>query len=646
MLQKLLLSKVLFLIISWLVFTSFHGNQTIAAEKIALKVASVCMIVVQDKDWNLQKIFHFMEEAAAQGAKLVVFPEIALQQCPCWGTSSVIPTQEEIDYLYDSAETIPGESTQKLIDKAKELNIYVIFGMTEKPPDYDVLFNTSVFLGPNGILGKYRKNYLWDLASGGNEDLFYIPGTTLGVFDSPLGKISLIICADMYYDLGPILARNGADLLVTILAWPDDPQWEIDLYNRKTKENASQAHRWHVASNQVGPVSHYSCYGHSRIIDPNGNIVIDTGRAEGVIIAETDLLIEPSLLEVGVMSATTKLDCTMVGKSTQVEVTVELDTLLEDIESLLGMILDLYPLGITSELPFLHTGNGKYTASSTITPLQKGWYYLPVMVETADSSRYGLLAATLDVYPDKDMCIYEEGPGTDWTLYVSSGAESDLMSSKFVHNGSYSHAILLQSGGSAGYVRYSYQGVNGVDPFGYTHLEFYINGGDSAGQDPEVGGKALSDLEIVPQSNSWTLVSVPIYELSLNKGRLNQITITGSVKDTFYLDDMKLVVKETDPTAVGELEGLFQPSGYALAQNYPNPFNSSTTIIYSMPEPGRVILKVYDLIGREVKILVSKFVEAGTHSVNFDATNLPSGIYVYKLQAGDLMETKKMLLMR
>ncbi|UCE07491.1 MAG: T9SS type A sorting domain-containing protein, partial [bacterium] len=59
-----------------------------------------------------------------------------------------------------------------------------------------------------------------------------------------------------------------------------------------------------------------------------------------------------------------------------------------------------------------------------------------------------------------------------------------------------------------------------------------------------------------------------------------------------------------------------------------------------------VILKVYDLIGRELQILVNKFVEAGTHSVNFDASDLSSGMYIYKLQAGDLMETRKMLLMR
>ncbi len=101
------------------------------------------------------------------------------------------------------------------------------------------------------------------------------------------------------------------------------------------------------------------------------------------------------------------------------------------------------------------------------------------------------------------------------------------------------------------------------------------------------------------------------------------------------------------PTSVKNIYGIQNnPTKFLLHQNYPNPFNPSTTIIYSIPEPGLVKLKVYDLIGREIQILVNKFVEAGTHSVTFDASNLPSGMYVYKLQVGDLKEARKMLVMR
>lgn len=165
MLQKLMLSKVLFLTIAWLVFTSF-GNQTMTADKIPLKVASVCMKAVPDKQVNLQRFFSYMEEAAAQGAKLIVFPEVVLELNQCWGTSDYSPTPEEIENLYESAETVPGESTNKLIEKAKELKIYVIFGMTEKLvifgmaekiPDL-TYYSTRVYsLDPTAYLGSIAK---------------------------------------------------------------------------------------------------------------------------------------------------------------------------------------------------------------------------------------------------------------------------------------------------------------------------------------------------------------------------------------------------------------------------------------------------------------------------------------------------------
>ena len=88
------------------------------------------------------------------------------------------------------------------------------------------------------------------------------------------------------------------------------------------------------------------------------------------------------------------------------------------------------------------------------------------------------------------------------------------------------------------------------------------------------------------------------------------------------------------------------PDSYKLNQNYPNPFNPSTNIEYSIPSESFVELKVYDVLGKEVSVLVSGQVNAGFYEIEFDATTLPSGIYFYKLQAGDFVETKKMVLMK
>ena len=79
---------------------------------------------------------------------------------------------------------------------------------------------------------------------------------------------------------------------------------------------------------------------------------------------------------------------------------------------------------------------------------------------------------------------------------------------------------------------------------------------------------------------------------------------------------------------------------FKLEQNYPNPFNPITTINYSIPSGSFVQLVVYNSIGQEIANLVNETIESGNHSVEFDASNLPSGIYFYKLQAGSFVETK------
>ena len=87
-------------------------------------------------------------------------------------------------------------------------------------------------------------------------------------------------------------------------------------------------------------------------------------------------------------------------------------------------------------------------------------------------------------------------------------------------------------------------------------------------------------------------------------------------------------------------------SQFSLNQNYPNPFNPATTINYSLPSRNFVTLKVYNSLGKELQTLVSEFVDAGWHAIQFDASNFSSGLYFYRLQAGDWVETRKMLLMK
>jgi hypothetical protein len=88
------------------------------------------------------------------------------------------------------------------------------------------------------------------------------------------------------------------------------------------------------------------------------------------------------------------------------------------------------------------------------------------------------------------------------------------------------------------------------------------------------------------------------------------------------------------------------PTMFALEQNYPNPFNPTTTIHYQLPTSGHVSLKVYNTLGQEAATLVDEVQDPGFKSISFGASQLPSGVYFYRLQAGTFIQSKKMLLLK
>ena len=88
------------------------------------------------------------------------------------------------------------------------------------------------------------------------------------------------------------------------------------------------------------------------------------------------------------------------------------------------------------------------------------------------------------------------------------------------------------------------------------------------------------------------------------------------------------------------------PLEFTLAQNYPNPFNPTTSINFSIAEPTFVKLAIYNLLGEEVQVLKNDYMEAGTFKINFDASSLPSGMYLYKIETAQYSSVKKMMLMK
>ena len=116
---------------------------------------------------------------------------------------------------------------------------------------------------------------------------------------------------------------------------------------------------------------------------------------------------------------------------------------------------------------------------------------------------------------------------------------------------------------------------------------------------------------------------------------------TVHIGSSFVVDDLAF---SGTPTSVAEAST--RPSTFALAQNYPNPFNPSTLIQYDLPQAAHVRLAVYDMLGQEVRLLVSEDQPAGTHQVRFNAEGLPSGVYLYRINADAFTATRRLVLVR
>ncbi len=177
----------------------------------------------------------------------------------------------------------------------------------------------------------------------------------------------------------------------------------------------------------------------------------------------------------------------------------------------------------------------------------------------------------------------------------------------------YSIAITFPKWSSKGPIQFKFA-VNGIVDneagFQEDHLLFL----DDLPNQP--GKKAINELEVVKFGRQRGL---------------------GPFKDTVRIVNKFIVgVKET-----GEV-----PLTYALYQNYPNPFNPVTTIKYSIPNSERVVLKVYNILGQEVATLIDEEQRAGVYEFRFDASNLASGVYFYRLQAGKFIDVKKMMLVK
>ena len=257
-----------------------------------IRIEAYSMTAVPEKARNLERFLSFMEESAARGTTLLLFPELSLTGLP--ETLSMAWLHEEsLQHFHGNAEPVPeGESVQKLIEKAKALGLYVCWSMTELDKE-NRFRNAAVLIGPEGYIGKYHKQ------NPAGTEAFEMEASReeCPVFDTPIGRIGLLICYDKVF---PAVVRRmklkGAEIVLSPTAWPG--------MNRKLGrlDLMMQYHRWSgtnralengvvfVDANHSSPAGEDRGAegGHSRIIHPLRGVLAETGWEEAYAAAEID----------------------------------------------------------------------------------------------------------------------------------------------------------------------------------------------------------------------------------------------------------------------------------------------------------------------------------------------------------------------
>jgi predicted amidohydrolase len=237
-----------------------------------------------DKDLNVKRCLDYLDQAADQGADLVVLPEV-------WtGLGYSTPRR-----YAEIAEPVPGPTTDLLAQKAAEHGMYVVGSMYAELPDGRHA-NLAPMIGPDGsVVGSYTKTHLFDapdrvdIPPGMKESDKVIAGDELPVLDTRLGPIGLSVCSDLRFpEVYRVLTLRGARLIVCASAFlsPRLDHWEFFLRAR-----AAENQVFLIASGQVGvePVTGTAFVGRSMAVDPWGTILATAPDVEGVTTTHLDL---------------------------------------------------------------------------------------------------------------------------------------------------------------------------------------------------------------------------------------------------------------------------------------------------------------------------------------------------------------------
>jgi predicted amidohydrolase len=256
-------------------------------------LATANVRITHDKHKNLARFVELIDEAASQKANILVLPEVALQGYADFGYTFQQPEFAEWRrYFVRESEPIPGPSTEVIRKAVERHGMYVQLGMAEIALHGNVIYNSTALIGPDGVVGVYRKTHAHP------DYPFFNTGESVPVFHTPFGTIGSLICYDIVFpELGRVYALKGAQMLLMSTAWPmkghdretDYAGGNMDLMARA---NAIANQIWLVVSNHCETdaySTHDDYYGGSQIIDPGGRVLGYLGREEGLVVASVEL---------------------------------------------------------------------------------------------------------------------------------------------------------------------------------------------------------------------------------------------------------------------------------------------------------------------------------------------------------------------
>jgi predicted amidohydrolase len=225
-----------------------------------------------EKDRNLEACLSRMEEAAGVGATLLVLPECAIPGYMFGSAEEAMPYAEEI----------LGPSSEALEGACRRLDMHVACGLLER--DGDALHNSAVLIGPDGLIGTYRKSHLPYLG----VDRFVTPGDELPVWDTPLGRIGVEICYHLRFpEVTRALALQGADIVVHPTNFPMAAKIQTELI---TVARAAENRIFLLTANRVGKEGWAEFCGWSQIVDPYGVRLAEAGETEeALLVADIDV---------------------------------------------------------------------------------------------------------------------------------------------------------------------------------------------------------------------------------------------------------------------------------------------------------------------------------------------------------------------